>query len=138
MFIIKSCEKCGRRLRFPIDKGRIRVSCACGGSFVADPDNPDLFKNAVFDVRERPGQKDRVAGVRRPSFRKMDFSFFRGVQGRFISRALDISYKIRNFKILPSSEQRKMLAVLAIAMMALALVSFLICAATLYRSPVRL
>jgi hypothetical protein len=89
-------------------------------------------------VRERPGQKNQAAGMRRHFFRKMDFSFIHGMKGRVISRVLEYSYKIRNFKVLPSSDQRKILAVLAIAMMALALVSFLICAATLCRSPVHL
>jgi hypothetical protein len=37
LFLVKECPSCGRGLRFPIDRGRIRVRCVCGHQFIADP-----------------------------------------------------------------------------------------------------
>ena len=56
--LIKNCPKCGRQLRFPIDKGIIKVKCPCGYSFTADPDNTGIYKNARFDLNSaRPQRK---------------------------------------------------------------------------------
>lgn len=53
MYLIKQCPECGKPLRFPIDKGVIKVKCICGNSFFADPDKPDLYKNAQFDLSSK-------------------------------------------------------------------------------------
>ena len=58
--LIKNCPECGKQLRFPIDGGVIKVKCPCGYSFVADPDNTDIYKDARFDLaneRKRPPSK---------------------------------------------------------------------------------
>ncbi|MCU0846336.1 MAG: hypothetical protein MUD12_00430 [Spirochaetes bacterium] len=46
-------------LRFPIDKGKLRIKCRCGASFTADPDDPSLYRDSEFDIKpekkkERP------------------------------------------------------------------------------------
>ena len=51
MYLIKSCPSCGKRIRFPIDRGRIRVTCECGSTFLADPDDPSLYNDAAFDLQ---------------------------------------------------------------------------------------
>ena len=50
MYLIKTCPTCKTRLRFPIDKGTIKVTCNCGYSFIANPDNTDIYKDASFDL----------------------------------------------------------------------------------------
>ena len=50
MHIIKPCPVCGKKLRFPIEKGKIQVKCLCGYQFIADPDNPELYQHSTFDL----------------------------------------------------------------------------------------
>lgn len=65
IFIIKDCPECGKQLRFPIDKGTIKVKCPCGYVFTADPDNTNIYKNARFDLNnkrppDKPPLKDKI------------------------------------------------------------------------------
>jgi hypothetical protein len=50
MYFIHTCPSCGKKLRFPIDRGSIRVKCPCGYSFLANPDDPAMYRGGAFDL----------------------------------------------------------------------------------------
>ncbi len=123
MYLVKGCHVCGRKLRFPIDRGKIRVSCPCGYSFAADPDDPALYEGARFDIHPDKGARPR-------KFDSIGRSVSRFI-GEFPATAirfmLRIKYKVQNFRILPSSEQRKMIILAAILVLLVGVLVFLIC-----------
>lgn len=93
MFIIKSCPSCSRKLRFPIDRGKIKISCTCGFSFTADPDDPELYTDAEFDLKEKSGEKtSKKTGDRH-------------IKGMLIRRILQYKYDLQNFPLLPVKEK---------------------------------
>ncbi len=123
MYLVKGCPVCGRKLRFPIDRGKIRVACPCGSSFTVDPDDPALYANARFDIRP---DKDTGTPVF-DSVRRSISRFFDEFPANIIRSMLRIKYKAQNFRILPSSEQKKMVILAAILILLVAVLVFLIC-----------
>lgn len=115
MYLIKTCPSCGKRLRFPIDRGKIQIKCACGHKFPADPDDPALYRDSEFDlscdnnkIPLRNFLKNRTGNLT-----------INNIRGSVINSVLEIKYKIQNFKLLPVPERRKIL-ILAISLIALA------------------
>ncbi len=104
MFFVAPCPSCKKKLRFPLDRGKIRVSCTCGYSFIADPDDPQLYKNGSFDLKgarqKESLYKKFFAGIQVFSF--SDFT------GGLASRLINIKYKLQNFQLLPAPEQKKL------------------------------
>jgi len=105
MYLIKTCPSCKTKLRFPIDKGTIKVKCPCGYSFVANPDNSDMYKDASFDLSRSTCGLIRMTRLKR---------FMDGIQfDRFvpfiINRIFDLKYKVLNFRLLPAAEKKKFL-----------------------------
>ncbi len=98
MFIIKSCPSCGRKLRFPIDRGKIKISCSCGFSFTADPDSPELYKGAEFDLNGRPAEKtsEKLSGKQKKE--------------KIIQKLYQYRYDIQNFPLLPAKQKLKITA----------------------------
>ena len=103
MYLIKTCPTCKTRLRFPIDKGTIMVKCPCGYSFVANPDNTDIYKEAAFDLSHS------TCGLKKmtPLKRAMDGLQFDHIIPAIINRGLNIKYKVQNFRLLPEAEKKK-------------------------------
>ncbi|HOW81127.1 MAG TPA: hypothetical protein PK573_01095 [Spirochaetota bacterium] len=111
MHLIKNCPACGKKIRFPLDKGKIRVKCSCGFDFIADPDDPSLFRESSFDLgrnaeSEKPGLIDRVLN----SLESIDPA---GLKNRAIRGLYDFKYSIQNFRLLPTGEKIKLLAIIA-------------------------
>jgi hypothetical protein len=105
MYLIKTCPSCKTRLRFPIDKGTIMVKCPCGFSFVANPDDTDIYKEAAFDLsRSTCGLKKMT-----PLKRAMDGIKLDQFIPVIINRSLNIKYKIQNFRLLPEAEKKKII-----------------------------
>ena len=53
MQYIRSCSNCLSELKFPIDRGVIRVRCPeCDTSFIVDPDDPVLYTSGRFVVKD--------------------------------------------------------------------------------------
>ncbi len=104
MNLVKNCPACGRKLRFPIDRGKIRVRCVCGESFIADPDDTTLYKNASFDLarENRPGAG--LSGIFR---KKISFKALSLLRDRLIERAYRIRYTLQNFPLLSARSQRR-------------------------------
>lgn len=124
MFLIKSCPSCGKGLRFPIDKGKIRVRCACGHDFIADPDNPALYTDARFDVRHDTGKRGGTFRRFRKLFERLDIGTTRT---EIITGLFSIKYKLQNFRLLPGAEQRRIAFIVVIIILALALIGHLVC-----------
>ena len=126
MFLIKKCSQCGRNVRFPIDRGKIRVNCPCGNSFIADPDSPELYKGAQFDLHGKVKKKNAMTGLGSLKERLSSFDI-RSRWEQFARYAIDLSYKIQNFRILPSREQQKIIIVFSIVILLIFVFLFLVC-----------
>jgi hypothetical protein len=105
MYLIKTCPSCRTKLRFPIDKGTIKVKCPCGYSFVANPDNSDIYKDASFDLSRSTCGLKRMTPLKRIMYGiKFDqFATF------IINKIFDLKYKVQNFSLLPTAEKKKFL-----------------------------
>jgi len=105
MYLIKICPSCKLKLRFPIDKGTIKVSCSCGHSFIANPDSTDIYQEAVFDLSHTTcGLKKMV-----PLQRWIDKIQFSRIIPAMITGALNIKYKLQNFRLLPDTEKKRII-----------------------------
>ena len=127
MYLIKPCPTCGTKLRFPINKGKIRITCSCGAVFIADPDDPALYESGEFDLRgNRSDLKHSIHGFikkLRKGFRSIQL---RGILPRFINHIYDIKYSIQNFRLLPGSEQRRVVLILALTVIIIIALLYLI------------
>jgi hypothetical protein len=116
MFLVKECPACGRKLRFPIERGKLMVRCACGHRFLADPDAPSLYEGAHFDLsvdgRGKPSIRERMAGMRVPGPSE--------IAERAIKKLYGLKYTLQNFRLLPASKQRTIIITAVSAALALA------------------
>jgi len=105
MYLIKTCPSCRTRLRFPMDKGTIKVKCPCGYTFVADPDNSEIYRDASFDLSRT------ICGLKRMTRLKsvLDGLKFDQFIPFIIYKIFDLKYKIQNFRLLPAAEKKKFL-----------------------------
>jgi hypothetical protein len=112
MYLIKPCPACGTKLRFPINRGKIRVTCSCGNIFIADPDDPSLYNGAEFDLRAKGSEVKHSAQKFIRKFVNRCKSIKLGdIVPRIINRLYDIKYSIQNFKLLPGSEKRRVVLI---------------------------
>ncbi len=117
MNLIKKCPSCGKKIRFPLDKGKIKVKCTCGYSFVADPDDTRIYKNGEFDLKNkissRQGLFSWIGKLFNSSSReKMSWN-------HIINSILNAKYKLQNFRFLPTSEQKKILTIILVVIIIL-------------------
>jgi hypothetical protein len=111
MYLIKTCPACKTRVRFPIDKGIIKVKCNCGYSFIANPDNTDIYKDASFDLSQTKGTLKKMT----PLKRALNNIQFDQIIPAMINTFLDIKYKIQNFRLLPGAEKKKIMLVMLLS-----------------------
>jgi hypothetical protein len=129
MYIIKPCPICGKKIRFPIDRGKIRVTCECGSTFLANPDDPTLYKDAAFDLKTAEDKKSRGYPCNKlllklqESYRNFNL---KEISSKTINRLFDYKYKIQNFRLLPTTEQKKILLIFLIIAILLGTIIFLI------------
>ena len=105
MYVIKACPSCKKNLRFPINKGTINVKCGCGYSFIANPDNTELYKNAKFDL------SGKQTNTRKFKFHKAFIKNNR-ILPNIANSILNFKYKLQNFKLLPDKEKFKVIFIL--------------------------
>ncbi|MFC1670313.1 hypothetical protein ACFL20_07950 [Spirochaetota bacterium] len=110
MHFIKPCSSCGKKIRFPLNKGRIKVSCICGYSFFIDPDDPDTFKSGKFDINGRK-KGSSIFNFVSEKILEVDYN---KIKINIINGFYDFNYKLQNFKLLPKSEKKKLLITLSI------------------------
>ncbi len=116
MYLIKQCPSCSRTLRFPIDKGKIRVKCLCGESFIANPDDSALYAGAKFDLENKKKNKYFSFAL-----------FFKKALDVSIRKIYDFFYRVQNLPLLTGKERYKTIVVLiAIGAILIAAV-YLIC-----------
>ncbi len=107
MHIIKPCPSCGIKLRFPIDAGIVKVRCRCGYSFLANPDDPALYTDATFDLSLHKKSKRAFSA--------------KSIVHTIIETMYSYWYTLGNFKILPTKDKIKIIAV-AIAVILLSMI----------------
>ena len=112
MNFIITCPSCSNKLRFPIDRGKLKVKCQCGYSFIADPDDTELYKKGNFDIKEK-------------ARKKKEFNFDHIIK-KIIEKIYSVKYKLQNFKLLPASEQKKIILYFILFLIAIIVLVFLI------------
>jgi hypothetical protein len=110
MYLIKICPECKAKIRFPIDKGTIRVKCSCGHSFIANPDDTGIYQDASFDLSHTaPGLKKMS-----PLHKWIGDIRVKGLMPVVITGVLNLKYKIQNFRLLPGRDKKKIIVALLI------------------------
>jgi len=120
MFFILPCPTCGKKLRFPLDRGKIRITCTCGAGFIADPDDTALYKRGSFDIAGAEGKTSIYQKIR-SSLKRLTV---RDMREAIIKRTIDYRYRLQNFRLLPAAEQKKMLIRLLLIVMVISLLLF--------------
>ncbi|MCX8123937.1 MAG: hypothetical protein N3F66_07200 [Spirochaetes bacterium] len=110
MHIIKPCPSCGIKLRFPIDSGIVKVRCRCGYSFLANPDDPGLYSDAVFDLSLRKKQKKKFLSE--------------SIIKHIIEKLYSYWYAVGNFKLLPTKDKIKIIAIFIIVLLIVCLIVY--------------
>ncbi len=124
MFLVKECPSCGRGLRFPIDRGKIRVRCVCEHQFIADPDDTALYENARFDLNHKTEAKRRRRFTLPERVRSIDIA---RLWGAAIRGLLSVKYTLQNFRLLPAARQRRIVLIVLIIILAAILLGRLLC-----------
>jgi hypothetical protein len=117
MFYIKPCPACGKKLRFPLDKGKLQVKCECGNSFTADPDDTALYKNGAFDLKDkvRPVWLDKITNLN-----------VNNLLSKIITNLLEYKYSLQNFMLLTWKDRTVIVLKTIFVLLVLAFLFFLI------------
>lgn len=86
-------------LRFPIDRGIIKVTCQCGSEMTINPDNTDLYKNGKFDLGRDTRRKDNFLSSLKP---EINFK-------KIINSLLEFKYRLQNISLMPDRERNRLL-----------------------------
>ncbi len=117
MKYIKNCPECGKALRFPIDRGKIKIRCTCGYTEIVDPDSKVLYREGKFDL----GHEDRQS-----TFTGLKERLSRITLKKMINQLLDFKYRLQNYRYMVDDERIKvrnsLLLILTVAVAALSLV----------------
>lgn len=122
MKYIKDCPSCGRKIRFPLDKGRIKIFCTCGYNTVIDPDDTKLYETGSFDIKPesvRPGLTENFSA----SISSLLNNF---TWNNFVNRLLEVKYKLQNLRHLPDRERNRVLLFALALILLIALVFYLL------------
>ncbi|MDY6934463.1 MAG: hypothetical protein SVZ03_09610 [Spirochaetota bacterium] len=101
------------------------MKCNCGYSFIADPDDPNLYNSAEFDLHPH---NDKTHISKRLTNLKNIISDIdaKGILTRCINILYDGKYKIQNYKLLPSSEQKKIIIIFIFIAFLIILIAYLL------------
>ena len=122
MYLIKPCPTCGRIIRFPIDRGKLKVKCPCGAAFIADPDDTAIYKNSRID----PGFTKKLSFF--DSLIKLTGSIRTAeIKIKVINLFFESRYRLQNLPLLPIRERIVIILQLtAILILTISLILFLI------------
>jgi hypothetical protein len=117
MYYIKPCPSCGKKLRFPLDKGKLQIKCECGNSFLADPDDTQLFKTGYFDLSDkaRPAWLGKIKNLN-----------LKNLISKIITNLLEYKYSLQNFMLLTWKDQSVIIVKTLIALLVVFSFIFLI------------
>lgn len=116
MYLVKPCPACLRMLRFPIDRGRLRVRCLCGESFIADPDDVSLYTDAKFDI----SNKKRMHGISPGKLLKLGFR-------ALIQKMYEFRYQVQNLPLLTGKERIKTIMILFLLAAFIFIIAYALC-----------
>ena len=102
MKYIKNCPECGRKIRFPLDRGKIKIFCSCGYSTVIDPDDTSLYHDGKFDLSESTDREEKMFSF--PSLSSLSAKFSKQ---KIINSVLDLKYKMQNLRYMPEKERNR-------------------------------
>ncbi len=124
MKYIRECPECGRKIRFPLDKGKIRVFCTCGYNTVIDPDDTSLYKTGNFDLKPENKETKPAFGAITALISSVIKNLSRD---RFINSLLEIKYKLQNIRYLPDRERNRtaLFIIALVLLLAAAIYTFL-------------
>ncbi len=116
MKYITPCPECGRNLRFPLDKGKIKIRCTCGYGTIIDPDDTSLYKKGRFDVEPEKQHKNRKKKIKKAS----------PVLNRdtIIRMIYDFKYSVQNIKHMPDREKYRLLLLILLPIILLGLILY--------------
>jgi len=83
-------------LRFPLDRGKIKIKCRCGYTETIDPDSRELYNKGKFDLSPE-NQNNRF------SLKKLSESIN---LGKIINGTLSIKYRLQNYRYMVDSERK--------------------------------
>ena len=95
-------------LRFPIDRGIIKVSCQCGHILIINPDDTELYKDGKFDLRNdgtdrsNEGLLSFLKSLRNRMRKKVNYK-------NFINSLLELKYKLQNLSLMPDAERNRLI-----------------------------
>lgn len=116
MKYIIDCPSCGRKIRFPLDKGRIKIFCSCGYNTVIDPDDTALYKSGKFDLKPGEEHSEKADGF----FHSLSSLLDSFKWNSFVNSLLEVKYKLQNFRYLPDMERNIILTVIVISVLGIA------------------
>lgn len=117
MKYIIDCPSCGKSLRFPLDRGKIKIRCGCGYEAVINPDDTSLYKKGRFDLKPEDISKDK----NKKPVNKTGSLFDKDT---VIRKLYDIKYSLQNFKHLPDREKYRILLLILLPMLLLAFILY--------------
>lgn len=117
MKYITECPQCGKSLRFPIDRGKIKIRCGCGYETVIDPDDTSLYKTGRFDLRPEDAAKYK----RKKPAKKAGSSISKD---KIIRKLYDIKYSLQNIRYMPDREKYRLLLLILLPLLLLAFILY--------------
>ena len=120
MKYIVDCPSCGRKIRFPLDRGRIKIYCTCGYNTLIDPDDTSLYKSGKFDLKPENTQPGAPPGF----FDSISSLLDRFTWNNFINGLLEVKYRLQNIRYLPDGERNRVIAVILFVTVLAALIIY--------------
>ena len=108
MYLIRACPSCRTKLRFPIDKGTIKIHCSCGNSFIVNPDDTAIYADAVFDLSSSKCVLKKMV----PLTRVLAGIKLRQIIPATIRGILKWKYRLQNYRLLPDDEKKKIIFII--------------------------
>lgn len=117
MKYITECPGCGKSLRFPLDKGKIKIRCRCGYEAVIDPDDTTLYKKGRFDLKSEDAAKNK----RKEPAKKAGSSLSKD---KIIRKLYDLKYSVQNIRHMPDRERYRLLLLIILPLVLLAFILY--------------
>lgn len=122
MKYIIDCPSCGRKIRFPLDRGRIKIFCTCGYNTVIDPDDTKLYESGNFDLKPENNSQQTAEGF----FESIASLLDKCSWNSFINSLLEIKYRLQNIRVLPDKERNRIVAVILLVILLTGVVIYFI------------
>jgi hypothetical protein len=122
MYFIHTCPSCGKKLRFPIDRGPIRVKCPCGYSFLANPDDPAMYRGGAFDLSAGARRGGLCSRIKKLLSRES----LKDLKKKIIRAILQYKYNFQNRQLMTGRQRRDFILTTLALLLAIALLVYAI------------